>query len=69
MNLRPTMPITMISCKPISDLPDLRRLKMEKKVTTPEIWWKQRRPEIVEDMEKRSLWASSEKAFLLLNGL
>ena len=25
---------------------------MGKKVTTAEMWWKQRRPEIVEDMER-----------------
>jgi hypothetical protein len=37
---------------PYPDLPDLLTLKNDKKVTTPEIWWKQRRPEIVEDMEK-----------------
>ena len=37
---------------PYPDLPDLLTLKNGKKVTTPEIWWKQRRPEIVEDMEK-----------------
>jgi len=34
------------------DLPDLLTLKNGKKVTTPDTWWKQRRPEIVEDMEK-----------------
>jgi hypothetical protein len=37
---------------PYPDLPDLLALKNGKKVTTPDIWWKQRRPEIVEDMEK-----------------
>jgi hypothetical protein len=37
---------------PYPDLPDLLTLKNGKKVTTSEIWWKQRRPEIVEDMEK-----------------
>ncbi|MCX6261206.1 MAG: acetylxylan esterase, partial [Bacteroidia bacterium] len=37
---------------PYPDLPDLLTLKNGKKVTTPDIWWKQRRPEIVEDMEK-----------------
>jgi hypothetical protein len=37
---------------PYPDLPDLLTLKNGKKVTTPEIWWKQRRPEIVDDMEK-----------------
>jgi hypothetical protein len=37
---------------PYPDLPDLLTLKNGKKVTTPDIWWKQRRPEILEDMEK-----------------
>ena len=37
---------------PYPDLPELLTLKNGKKVTTPEIWWKQRRPEIVEDMER-----------------
>lgn len=37
---------------PYPDLPDAFTLKNGKKVTTAEIWWKQRRPEIVEDMER-----------------
>jgi len=37
---------------PYPDLPDLLTLKNGKKVTTPEIWWKLRRPEIVDDMER-----------------
>jgi len=37
---------------PYPDLPDLLTLKNGRKVTTPDNWWKQRRPEIVEDMEK-----------------
>jgi hypothetical protein len=37
---------------PYPDLPDLLTLKNGKKVTSPEIWWKQRRPEIVDDMGK-----------------
>lgn len=37
---------------PYPDLPDLLTLSNGKKVTTPEIWWKQKRPEIVEYMEK-----------------
>jgi len=37
---------------PYPDLPGLLILKNGKKVTSPDIWWKQRRPEIVEDMEK-----------------
>ncbi|HUI44114.1 MAG TPA: acetylxylan esterase [Terriglobia bacterium] len=34
------------------DLPDPLRLKNGEKVTTPEMWWKERRPEIVEDFER-----------------
>jgi hypothetical protein len=37
---------------PFPDLPDPLTLKNGKKVTTPELWWKQRRPEIVEDFER-----------------
>ena len=37
---------------PWPDLPDLLTLKNGQKVTTPEMWWKQRRPEIVEDFER-----------------
>jgi hypothetical protein len=37
---------------PYPDLPDLLTLNNGKKVTTPDVWWKQRRPEIVEYMEK-----------------
>ena len=37
---------------PYPDLPDLLTLKNGKKVTTADIWWKQRRPEIKEDMER-----------------
>lgn len=37
---------------PYPNLPDALTLKNGMKVTTPEIWWKQRRPEIVEDMER-----------------
>src|SRR5829696_9418922 len=34
---------------PFPDLPDPLTLKNGRKVTTPEMWWKERRPEIVED--------------------
>ena len=34
------------------NLPDPLTLKNGQKVTTPEMWWKQRRPEIVEDYER-----------------
>ncbi len=37
---------------PYGDLPDPLILKNGQKVTTPEQWWKQRRPEIVEDFER-----------------
>jgi hypothetical protein len=37
---------------PWPDYPDPLKLKDGQKVTTPEIWWKQRRPEIVEDFDR-----------------
>src|SRR5215467_6008646 len=37
---------------PFPDLPDPLILKNGKKVTTAKMWWKQRRPEIVEDFER-----------------
>ena len=37
---------------PFPDLPDPLTLKNGGKVTTPEMWWQQRRPEIVEDFER-----------------
>ena len=37
---------------PFPNLPDVLTLKNGQKVTTPEMWWKQRRPEIVEDFER-----------------
>ncbi len=37
---------------PYPNLPDVLTLKNGTKVTTPEMWWKQRRPEIAEDMER-----------------
>jgi len=37
---------------PFTDLPDALTLKNGKKVTNGEVWWKQRRPEIVEDFER-----------------
>lgn len=37
---------------PFPDLPDPLRLKDGRNVTTPEQWWKERRPEIVEDFER-----------------
>jgi hypothetical protein len=37
---------------PFPDLPEVLTLKNGQKVTTPEMWWNQRRPEIVEDFER-----------------
>src|SRR5690606_21818286 len=37
---------------PYPNLPEVLTLKNGKKVTTPSIWWNQRRPEIVEDMDR-----------------
>jgi hypothetical protein len=37
---------------PYPELPDVLTLKNGKKVTTPEMWWQRRRPEIVEDFER-----------------
>ena len=37
---------------PFPELPALLTLKNGQKVTTAEMWWKQRRPEIVEDFER-----------------
>ncbi len=37
---------------PYPNLPDVLALKNGEKVTAPEMWWNQRRPEIVEDLER-----------------
>jgi hypothetical protein len=37
---------------PFPDLPDPLTLQDGRKVTAPEVWWKERRPEIVEDFER-----------------
>lgn len=37
---------------PYPNLPEVLTLKNGKKITTPEAWWSQRRPEIVEDFER-----------------
>ena len=37
---------------PCPKLPDILTLKNGKKVTSADMWWKQRRPEIAEDMER-----------------
>src|SRR3984957_1648578 len=36
---------------PFPNLPEVLTLKNGKKVTTAKMWWKERRPEIVEDFE------------------
>ena len=40
---------------PFPNLPDVLTLKSGKKVTTAQMWWEQRRPEIVEDFEREVL--------------
>jgi lysophospholipase L1-like esterase len=40
---------------PYPDLPDVLTLKSAHKVTTADQWWKQRRPEIVEDFDREVL--------------
>jgi hypothetical protein len=40
---------------PFPNLPEVLTMKNGKKVTTPEEWWKVRRPEIVEDFEREVL--------------
>ncbi len=40
---------------PYPNLPDVLTLKNGKKVTTKDVWWNQRRPEIVEDFEREVL--------------
>src|SRR5690348_9766439 len=37
---------------PFPNLPDVLTLKNGTKVTTPQMWWRERRPEIVEDFER-----------------
>ena len=37
---------------PFPDLPDPLTMRDGRKVTTPEMWWRERRPEIVEDFER-----------------
>src|ERR1035438_3995391 len=43
------------TANPFPNLPDVRTLKNGKKVTTPDMWWNQRRPEIVEDFDREVL--------------
>ncbi len=43
------------TANPFPDLPDPLTLKNGRKVTTPAMWWNERRPEIVEDFEREVL--------------
>jgi lysophospholipase L1-like esterase len=43
------------TANPYPNLPDVLTLKNGKKVTTAEMWWKQRRPEILEDFDREVL--------------
>jgi lysophospholipase L1-like esterase len=43
------------TANPFPNLPDVLTLRNGRKVTTAEMWWKQRRPEIVEDFEREVL--------------
>jgi lysophospholipase L1-like esterase len=40
---------------PFPNLPDVLTLKNGQKVTSPDMWWKQRRPEIAEDFDREVL--------------
>jgi hypothetical protein len=40
---------------PFPDYPEILKLKNGKKVASADVWWKQRRPEIVEDFEREVL--------------
>jgi hypothetical protein len=40
---------------PFPNLPEVLKLKNGQKATTAEMWWKQRRPEIIEDFEREVL--------------
>src|SRR5689334_3625682 len=43
------------TANPFPILPDALTLKSGKKVTTAEVWWNQRRPEIIADFEREVL--------------
>ena len=43
------------TANPYPNLPDPLTLKNGKKVTTPKMWWDQRRPEIIEDFDREVL--------------
>ena len=46
---------------PCPQLPDILTTKAGKKVTTADMWWKQRRPEIVEEFEREVYGRFPEK--------
>lgn len=46
---------------PCPQLPDILTTKSGKKVNTADMWWKQRRPEIIEDMEREVYGRLPEK--------
>ena len=52
---RTTPTTTRRSANPYPESPRRLTLKNGKKVTTADMWWKQRRPEIVEDFEREVL--------------
>src|SRR5262245_38810241 len=43
------------TANPFPNLPEVLTLKNGKKVTTADMWWKERRPEIVEDFDREVL--------------
>src|SRR6185295_13254021 len=43
------------TANPYPNLPEVLKLKNGKRVTSADMWWKQRRPEIVEDFEREVL--------------
>jgi len=43
------------AANPFPNLPEVLKLKNGKKAATAEMWWKQRRPEIIEDFEREVL--------------
>ncbi len=43
------------TANPFPNLPDVLTLKNGKKVTTPAMWWNERRPEIIEDFDREVL--------------
>src|SRR5262249_12359314 len=43
------------TANPFPDYPEILKLKNGRPVTTADTWWKQRRPEIIEDFEREVL--------------